>query len=361
LGYQKPVTFDAWKKHLSIFWRQDHFAMRAPFLSRHTVWAAIFLAAHAHAQSSIDLALNTSFGQTATIYITPRRPPLNMSFIASNLAGVAVTNVIASSSFAIATAGHVMVTPQAGCTLENIDSPTLPVIWRIGNLAPGESRYCNMTFTASPTTDLGQVQFGFLIRADNNVDPVAANNGASVFIQYNSVDPFVDGRQSVRKDFATLPPNAGGTVSVTASNAGPENSPAVFAVLPSWRFGPNTQDAIRLEALPQADPLCNLDQFVNVCGPAGDCDVQPTLEFDAIAAGQSRTCTFKIVATNYALGRRQYAIRGIFYGLDLNPNDNNTAFDLVFTNIQAIPVGGSRWLIFLLAATGSWFLFKHRK
>jgi hypothetical protein len=313
--------------------------------------AAAILPAASVAQTNIDLQTKTPFGQSTSVFVTPLRP-FSTSFIVTNLGATPAQGVYATSLGPLETLGHITIQSASDCILQNVNSTTLPIIWNIGTLLPGESRYCYITFTAIPITNLGQVQISLIAQANNNVDPNPSNDGASVIVGYRGIDYVADFQFTATKSFSTLPPLSNGVISVTAKNLGPEAVPFAAARLEGYSIGPNDTDAFFLAPIAQPDPNCFLDLFVSVCGPFGDCDVNADLYFGAMAAGESRTCVFAITATRFAQGTRRFKIYGAGDGLDTNQQNNDASFDLIFTNTQFIPIGGGGILVVLLGVIG---------
>jgi hypothetical protein len=322
--------------------------------------AAAILPAASVAQTTIDLRMTTTLGSNNTIFVTPLRE-VSASFIMYNPGPTAITALRATSGVPTPLAGSFDVSVASNCTIENLGSATLPMIWNIGTLAAGETKYCFVRFRGLSNAPLGSLLFGFfLIEPPENNDPNVGNNTASIFVGYRGMDYVADFQFTATKSFSTLPPLSNGVISVTAKNLGPEAVPFAAARLEGYSIGPNDTDAFFLAAIAQPDPNCFLDLFVSVCGPFGDCDVNADLYFGALAAGESRTCVFAITATRFAQGTRLFKIYGAGDGLDTNQQNNDASFDLIFTNTQFIPVGGNGWLIGLLLITGAIFLWRRQ-
>jgi Domain of unknown function DUF11 len=318
------------------------------------------VAVAARSQTMADLQMTTTLGSNNTVFVTPLRE-ISASFVVRNLGPDNVTNVSAQSGLAIPISGLVQIIPAPDCDMRNVGSPSLPIIWNIGSLAAGETKYCFVRIRAVTGAPLGTILFGQTVQSViENTDPNDSNDSASIRVNYRGIDYVADFQFTATKSFSTLPPLSRGIVSVTAKNLGPEAVPLAAARLQGYSIGPNDTDAFFLTPIAQPDPNCFLDLFASVCGPFGDCDVNADLYFGAMAAGESRTCVFAITATRFAQGTRRFKISGAGDGLDINQQNNDASFDLIFTNIQFIPLGGHGWLMALLLVTGVIFL-RHRK
>jgi hypothetical protein len=282
----------------------------------------------AAAQTSVDLQMTTTFGQNNSVLVSPLRT-VGASYIVRNNGAFTVTGVRASSIDPRPITGLFDVVPNSNCLLQNLGSLSQPIVWDIGSLAAGESRYCFVQFRGISGAPRGNLVIGFRASAAANADPDPTNDSASIDVQYIGSDPLINVQLNATKNFQTLPPNTSGVVTVTARNSGPEASPDVYAKLQTYYFGPNFPDSIRIQPLTQTDPNCVLDQFVDACGPFGDCEVLPTMEFGPLGVGESRTCNFRVEATRYAQGRRAFEIRGAFLGFDQNPTNDNADFELI--------------------------------